>query len=183
MSSGKIAYSHVKFSLSVIVICNFLATVGSAQADSTFSVMRNGVEAKFPYTKWMKPEQFNMLKSSSLPLYSFNQVQYNRIKSLLTSFGQMENDYRLLLNNYREKEMVFSTKEKTLVDKAALEEERAKNFEASYNKVLAVNAQLNEQIKKTEQLAIREHKKRNMKTILIGALALSAGVVCGVTIR
>ena len=164
----------------LIATIGLLPTLAFAQADSTFTLMRNGIEARFPFTKWEKLERF---KSVSLPVYSFNQLQFNRVKGLLISFAQMEQDYQLLLSNYHEKENFMAAKEKALLDKASLEQERAKNFETSYNQLLTMNAQLNDQLEKTELLAVHEHRKRKVKSVVIGLLAFSAGAVIGVTIR
>jgi hypothetical protein len=78
---------------------------------------------------------------------------------------------------------LFAIKEKTLAQSVKLEEQRASNFQTSYNSLLGVNAQLNDQVKKAEQLAIHEHKKKRLNSFLLGVLAFSAGVVIGVTVR
>jgi len=166
----------------LVVVGSFSASVGFAQTDSTFSVMRNGVEAKFPFTKFTRAEQFKTVHAS-LPLYSFNQTQYNRIKALLINFAQLENECKLLQANHHDADSVYKFKEKVLTENAKLEQERAKNFETSYHQLLGINGELNDQLKVAEQLAIREHRKRNLKTILVGALALSAGVVIGASVR
>lgn len=183
MNSGRIIFNPAKDALLVLLFVVIYCSSVRAQTDSTFSLLRDGVEAKFQFLKLTKPEQFKTIGSSSLPLYSFNQGQYNRIKGLLVRFTQMEKEYYLLLNNYHEKDLISATKEKAMIEEALLQEQRAKNFETSYNTLLGVNAQLNDQVKKAEQLAIREHKKRKLNSLLFGVVALSAGVAMGVTVR
>jgi hypothetical protein len=172
----------IAFLLSFLLTC-LIASIALGQSDSTFSVMRNGAEAKFPFKKFTTAEQFKSVSNTALPMYSFNRAQYVRIKSLLSNFTQLESDYKVLLINRDKKDSIGLIKEKTLTEGFKLQEERAKNFESSYNSLLKVNAQLDEQLKKAEQLAIHEHRKKNLRSILVGVLAFSAGVVIGVTVR
>lgn len=185
MSSGRTAFKSRKITRlisAILAIYCSTSVVALAQTDSTFSVTRNGVEAKFPFIKIARPEQLKTVANSALPLYSFNRMQYVRIKALLTSFAQMENEYRLLLVNRDKKDSVSDIKEKTMAENVKLEEARAKNFEISYNTLLNVNTQLNDRLKSAEQLAIHEHRKQKLKSILVGALALSTGIIIGVTV-
>jgi len=183
MNSGRIAFNPAKPALLVLLLVTLCCSFAEAQSDSTFSVLRNGIEAKFPFTKFARPDQFRTVASSALPLYGFNKAQFIRIRSLLTNFAQMENDYQKLVLNHHEKDSLLAIKEKTLTQNVKLEEERAINFQTSYNSLLGINAQLNDQVKNAEQLAIHEHKKRKLNSILLGVLAFSAGVVIGVTVR
>jgi len=171
-----------KILLIVAIFCSSTSTVLS-QVDSTFSVVRNGVEAKFSFTKFAKPEQLRTVANTTFPLYSFNKAQYTRIKGLLINFAHLENDYQLRIANQHEKDSIAGLKENALVENAKLEQERAKNFQASYNSLLSVNTQLNDQVKKAEHLAVSEHRKRKLNSILLGALAFSAGVVIGIAVR
>ena len=155
------------------------AITASAQADSTFSIMRSGHEAKFPFIKFTKSEQLSTFPNSSLPIYAFDKTQYSRIKGLLYNFALIENDYKQMLIVRDKKDSVATLKERTLTESFKLQEERAKNFEASYNSLLSVNKQLNDQLKNAEQLAKAEHRKKKLKPILVGVLALSAGVIIG----
>lgn len=183
MSSGRIIFNHAKGILAVLLLVTAGRPLAEAQSDSTFSVLRNGIEAKFPFTKFTRLEQFGAIPSSTLPLYSFNKTQYTRVRSLLTHFTQMENDYQLLLTNHQQKDSLFAVKEKALTESVKLEGQRTMNFQTSYNALLGVNAQLNAQVKKAEQLAIHEHKKRKLNSILLGVLTFSAGVAIGVTVH
>jgi hypothetical protein len=185
MNSGRTAFKFMRNTIVLWIAIFFCSLTENiyAQTDSTFSVLRNGVVAKFPFTKLTKPDQLRAIGSAQLPLYSFSQPQYNRIKTLLINFAQMETEYRLLLVNHDKKDSLYSIKEKALTESMKLESDRTKNFQNSYTSILKINSELNDQLKKTEQLAIHEHKKKKWNTILVAALALSAGVVVGVTVR
>jgi len=168
--------------ISVLFLVNCLSlSRAQSQVDSTFSVTRNGLEAKFPFKKFSKPEQLKTVPASLLPLYSFSAPQYVRIKSLLSSFVLMEGEYNQLLRNCHSIDSVHSSKENTLARELKLQEDRATNFQASYNSLLSVNTQLNDQLKKTEQLAVKEHRKRKLDSIIVGVLVLSAGIIIGET--
>jgi hypothetical protein len=86
-----------------------------------------------------------------------------------------------LLRNCHSIDSVHSSKENTLARELKLQEDRATNFQASYNSLLSVNTQLNDQLKKTEQLAVKEHRKRKLDSIIVGVLVLSAGIIIGET--
>lgn len=169
--------------LFVVLLSCLTIKNADGQNDSTFSVIRNSTEAKFPYLKFSKPEQLRSVSATSLPLYSFNKVQFSRIKGLLSEYAQLEGDYRALLTNRNLQDSIRSNKEKTLADELKLQEERTNNFKASYNSLLNVNLQLNEQLKKAEQLAIHEHKKNKLKLILFGVVTFSTGTVIGMAVK
>jgi hypothetical protein len=166
-------------SIFLFLVCTVAAF---AQTDTTYVIKRNGTEARFVFKKSANLTQVRNYSPVSFPVYTMTRAQHNRIRDLLYTFVEMENNFEMLKADYSAKDSVFSAKEASLTHAYQTQESRASNFENSYNKLLTINARLDENLKKCEQLAKTEHRKKNRKSAIVGVLSAAAGLLVGAAV-
>lgn len=165
---------------SYLFILLFLACLtAQAQTDTIYVVKRNGVEAHFAFKKAGTLAQMRNYPPAAFPVYSMTRTQHNRMRDLLYTFVEMESNFTQLQKTYFKQDSLFKIKEATLKEAYQTQELRATNFENSYQNLLSINSTLDTDLKKCEQLAKAEHKKKNRKSIVVGALAAAAGLLIG----
>lgn len=151
---------------------------GYAQTDSSFSVVRDGDTAVFPFRVYKSTMQMANAKKGSLPVYGFDSAQVNRIHELLSDFVAMEEKYEALDQNNDRKDSLYQNKLSLYVEMDSIQELRVKNYEQAYQSMLAVNNQLNAQVENCEKLALRAKRKAGFNSLLIGTLTgLSVGMI------
>jgi hypothetical protein len=164
-----------------IIITLLLAgtVITCAQTDTTYIITRNGVDARFTFKKSSSLSEIRNYTPLTFPVYSMTKNQHIRVRELLNHYVSMESEFDALRKNYNSKDSVFRAKETALMDAYQKQELRAKNFETSYNKLLTVNETLDKDLKKCEELAKGEHKKKNKKAIVVGLIAGVVGFLVG----
>jgi hypothetical protein len=166
-----------KFSFYILLL--FASATACAQTDTTYVINRNSVDARFTFKKFSNVAELRNHIPPSFPIYSMSKNQYIRVRELLYHYVSMENQYEGLRTDYHAKDSIFRIKELTLTDAYQKQEARAKNFEESYNKLLSINDTMDKDLKKCEELAQGEHRKKNKKTVVVGILAAAAGFLIG----
>lgn len=150
-----------------------------AQIDTSFTVVRKNVAAKFSFTKYSKNSPVQ-----HYPMYTIEKSQIHRVNMLLQSFVNNEAGCDLLLKNYDQLDSIFNMKELHYTEIIQTQELRSKNYEEAYQSLLTINEQLDQQLKNSRDLALTEHKKKRNNATLFGILGgLSAGLIIGAIVQ
>jgi hypothetical protein len=150
-----------------------------AQSDTSFTVVRKNAAAKFSFTKHNKSSPVQQY-----PLYTIEKSQIHRINMLLRSFVNNEAGCDLLVKNYDQLDSIFKMKELHYTEIIKTQELRSKNYEDAYQSLLVINAQLDQQLKNSRDLALAEHKRKRNNATLLGIVGgLSAGLIIGAILQ
>jgi hypothetical protein len=165
----------------IVLICLFCFWDVKAQLDTSFTLVRFGTPGIFNYKKYTSAEQFKNIRGLELPQYSFNEMQFNRIKGLLDKFITNESDYILLRKNFDKKDSIYNAKIAVYNQIDSIQGLRSKNFEQAYNSLVMVNTQFNQQLINCKEIAEKEVRKGKLNSVMYGILGgLTSGVILGV---
>ncbi len=155
-----------------------------AQSDTSLTFIRKGLTTTIPIKKFYTSDQLKNSLPTNLPLYSFNEKQFTRVKSILETYIKIEVDYDLLRTEFNKKDSVFAAKTTIYNELDSLNRMRTQNYEQAYHSSLKINEQMNTQLKSCEVLAKKEYNKSKWNATIFGILGgLSAGLIVGVLIK
>lgn len=164
--------------LILVILVALCALPGHAQVDTTFNIVRKNVAAKFSFTKHTKNSPVQ-----NYPAYTIEKSQIHRINMLLRSFVNNEAGCDLLIQNYDQLDSIFKMKELHYTEIIETQELRSQNYEDAYQSLLAINTQLDQQLKSCSDLAVTQRRKSKRNAGLMGILiGLSGGLIIGATI-
>lgn len=155
-----------------------LSVNANAQSDTTYVLLRNGEEARFTFLKITEAGQYSR-RELVFPQYSLSGRQLKRIIQLLERFVSIEADYEYLKKLQLEKDSITSLRASGMSDVLRKASLRADNFQNGYDKLLVINQQLDETLKKCEAVALTSQKRNRRLVLFTGIMAGAAGFLIG----
>ena len=171
-----------RFLLALLPIL-FCAVHTHAQKDSSFTIIRNGVTATFPFKVYRSASEMKSSNTNTFPVYTFDRKQLYRINELLVLFTQNENNYNQIRVLNEKKDSIIQSKMTLIQKNDSLEQQRAKNYEIAFTQLSDLNKKMDADLKACEQLAIATNRNKTKNIVLVGAGSLAVGLLLGLVIR
>lgn len=182
MNFGTITKHLKSSSLNIACVVVLLATTMQlkAQADSSFSIVRKGEKAIFPFHVFTENKQLINGSKLHLPIYGFSAAQVNRMHQLLNLFVKNESDFDQLQMNSQQKDSIYKAKVTLYIEMDSIQELRLNNYQLAYQSLLKVNEQLNLQLNSCEKTAVTESRNQKLRSVFLGILL---GLLTGITME